>query len=117
MVFYDSDNIKVKVIGDMNQLPQSLQDVIHKLEKKTSQNNGLKVAFAINYGGRLDIIQAFQQVATQIEQGRLKSKDVTEQAIASELWTSWMGDTQNPDLLIRTSGEQRISNFMLSCHE
>eukprot|EP00250_Pteridium_aquilinum_P023387 c2677_g1_i1 orf=224-1282(+) len=106
-------NIKVKAIGDIKKLPESFQNAILEVEEKTSQNTGLKVAFALNYGGRLDIIQAFQQVAAKVQQGQIKIEDISEQDIDNELWTSWMGDAQNPDLLIRTSGEQRISNFLL----
>lgn len=91
----------------------SLQYQIQELEAKTCQNNGLKVSLAINYGGRYDIVQACKRIILNVQQGKLTHADITQQTFDKELETSWLGNNQDLDLLIRTGGDQRISNFLL----
>eukprot|EP00249_Psilotum_nudum_P013216 c24221_g1_i2 orf=409-1569(-) len=107
------ENIQVHVIGDVAQVPKSLQGLITFVEKRTEGNTGLKLIVAVGYGGRRDIVKACQQVAAQVEKGLLKPEDITESILDDRLETSWIGEVKNPDLLIRTSGEQRLSNFLL----
>lgn len=107
------ENIQVRVIGDAKRFPLPLRSLIQKLQQKTAHNTGLKFTVAASYSGRYDIVQACQRVATNVQQGKLKPEDITELHVEEQLGTSWMGDVRNPDLLIRTSGEQRLSNFLL----
>ncbi|KAI5075966.1 hypothetical protein GOP47_0008031 [Adiantum capillus-veneris] len=107
------ENIEVRVIGDTQRFPLPLQSLIHKVQQKTANNTGLKFTVAASYSGRYDIVQACQRVAANVQQGKLNPKDITERHLEDQLGTSWIGDIRNPDLLIRTSGEQRLSNFLL----
>lgn len=108
-----NENIQVRIIGDIRRFPKPLQALIGELEKSTGQNSGLKFSVAIGYSGRDDIVQACKRIGAKIKGGQLKPEDITESLVENELGTSWIGDAQNPDLLIRTSGEQRLSNFLL----
>ncbi|MCO5560731.1 hypothetical protein L7F22_014351 [Adiantum nelumboides] len=107
------ENIQVGVIGDTRRLPLPLQSLIHEVQQKTAHNTGLKFTIAASYSGRYDIVQACQRVAADVQQGKLNPEDITERHVEEQLGTSWIGDIGNPDLLIRTSGEQRLSNFLL----
>lgn len=100
-------------MGDLTLLPESLRDMASKLDELTKDNTGIKFCIALSYSGRYDIANACQRLAAKVEAGELSSSDITESAIEEELKTSWLGDARNPDLLIRTSGEQRLSNFLL----
>lgn len=103
-------NVQVRVIGDRSRLDEKVQLEIHKTESLTTNNTGLKLVIAVNYGGQWDISEATRMIAIEIEQGRLTSQDVSPQLIESKLTSS---DLPLPDLFIRTSGEYRISNFLL----
>lgn len=103
-------NIQLRVIGDRERFSQKLQQQIKKVEEMTVTNTGLKLIVAVNYGGRWDICEAVKQLGVDIEQGRLSSQDITSELISQKLS---FADLPEPDLFIRTSGEQRISNFML----
>jgi undecaprenyl diphosphate synthase len=100
-------------MGDLTMLPDSLKKVVARLDEHTQHNTGFKFCIALSYSGRHDIASACQRLAAKVEAGEMSSSDVTEAAISEELKTSWLGEAQDPDLLIRTSGEQRLSNFML----
>lgn len=102
--------IKLQVIGNLNSLSLELRHAINAATKLTASNNGLKLNVAINYGGRWDLLQAMQKVAKKIQKDNLQLEDIDENCISSHLSLSDMAD---PDLFIRTSGEQRISNFFL----
>lgn len=104
------NNMRVRVIGDKTRLAPDLQEAIDNLEKASENYTGLNFQVALNYGGRDEIRRAVQAVAKEVEEGRLKASDVTEAVIEQHLDTAGIPD---PDLLIRTSGEKRISNFML----
>ena len=104
------NNIRLKIIGDRQQFNEPLQKHMFKAEELTANNTGMTLVIAANYGGQWDIVQASQQIAQQVEQGVIESKDVN-----NELFQSFLsiGDLPMPDLMIRTAGELRISNFML----
>lgn len=106
----NKNNMKVRVIGDKSGLAEDLRESIAQLEEATKDNTGLKFTIAINYGSRDEIARAVRQIGDEIRAGRLEPQEITEELIASRLDTAGMPD---PDLMIRTSGEQRISNFML----
>lgn len=101
---FEKENIKLTTMGDLSRLDKDIQDAIETAKEKTKNNNGIIVNFCINYGGRNDIINAVNKI---IKEGK---KSITEQEFCSYLYSSNLPD---PDLIIRTSGEQRISNFML----
>ncbi|MDD1783760.1 isoprenyl transferase [Enterovibrio sp. ZSDZ35] len=102
--------VKLKVIGDTTRFSKSLQDKIASAEALTANNTGLVLNVAANYGGQWDILQSVQTLARQIERGELTPEQLTEADISAHLTTASM---PNVDLMIRTSGECRISNFML----
>ena len=102
--------IQVQVIGRRDGIPVRVLNEINKTIEMTSENKGTTLCLAINYGGRGEISDAVQKIARRIERGELSAEQVDEKLIAANLYTSGMPD---PDLLIRTSGEMRISNFLL----
>jgi len=104
------NNIRLNVIGDIGKFSNSLQKQIRQSEQITENNTGLQVNIAANYGGRWDITQSVQALAEKIKNGELNPEDITEEHIAEGLSAS---DVPEPDLFIRTGGEQRISNFLL----
>lgn len=104
------NNIRLKVIGDKSQFSDALQQRIREAEALTAQNSGLILNIAANYGGYWDITQATQKVALKVKLGELAVTDITPEYFQTLLVTE---DQPQVDLLIRTSGEQRISNFLL----
>ena len=102
--------MQVRVIGDISRLEPELQDKIRELEEISAQNTGLHFQVALNYGGRDEIRRAVQKMVQDAEDGNLKASEVTEDKIADYLDTK---DIPDPDLMIRTSGEQRLSNYLL----
>ncbi len=103
-------NIQLKVVGDLSPLKPELRRLIQKAETLMQNNSGLKVRLAVNYGGRAEIVEAARQMAEKVQRGDLSLDDFSEQSFQEHLYFSEVPD---PDLFIRTSGEQRISNFML----
>jgi undecaprenyl diphosphate synthase len=103
-------NIQLKVVGDRSPLKPSLQLLIEKSEILTHKNTGLKVRLAVNYGGRFEIVQAARRMAEEFQKGEIALADFSEENFQQRMDFS---DVPDPDLFIRTSGEQRISNFML----
>lgn len=104
------NNMRVHVIGDITRLEQSLQDTIVKLEEVSSSNTGLCFQVALNYGGQDEILRATRKIAQDVKDGKLSIEDLN-----TEVYENYL-DTKGipaPDLLIRTSGEQRLSNFLL----
>lgn len=106
----DGSNVKIKVIGDVHGLPEELQKEILRVEKLTSINSGLCLNIALNYGSRLEILNAVKLVAQNVKDNKLPLQAIDEAQFEKYLYTSGIPD---PDLLIRTSGEQRISNYLL----
>ncbi|MFJ1813310.1 isoprenyl transferase [Staphylococcus saprophyticus] len=104
------NNVKVETIGFMEYLPSSTLKAIAKAKEDTKDNTGLKLIFAINYGGRAEILNSVKTIYDELTAKGLTSDDITEQLIDDHLMTHAYPD---PDLLIRTSGEQRISNFLI----
>jgi undecaprenyl diphosphate synthase len=104
------ENVKVRIMGEKNQIPEYTLKAVEQAVEKTYENTGLILNFALNYGGRHEITKAVSDIARAVENGEVKSSDINEKLISSYLMSSELKD---PDLLIRTSGEIRLSNFML----
>ena len=105
----DSENIRVKILGDITALSQRMQKSIINCMERTKNNTGVTFNIALNYGGRDEIIKAVQTIAKQVKDNELKIEDIKEKTISDNLYTAGQPD---PDLLIRTSGELRLSNFL-----
>jgi undecaprenyl diphosphate synthase len=106
----NTNGVRLRVIGDRGQFPQKLRDRIVDVEHVTSNNQGLNLVIAANYGGRWDVTQATRQIAEDVAAGRLQPESVTEELISSRLS---LPDLPEPDLFIRSGGERRISNYLL----
>jgi undecaprenyl diphosphate synthase len=104
------NNMRVRVLGEVSRLDQDIQDTIQTLEEATKNNTGLCFQVALNYGSRDEIMRAFGRVMDDIESGKCTRDQISEETFGKYLDT---GKEPDPDLLIRTSGEQRLSNFML----
>lgn len=104
------NDIRLKFIGDRSLFSERLQEKMTEGEAITKDNTALTLVIAVNYGGRWDMCQAFQQVATQLATGALAIEDINPQLVSQYLTTA---DLPEPDLFIRTGGEQRISNYLL----
>jgi len=103
-------NISVAIIGRREGIPDAVQREIDKTISMTAANSGMRLCLAINYGGRGELVDAVRAIAEDVSQGKLTPDQVTEETISSRLYTVGMPD---PDLLIRTAGEMRVSNFLL----
>ena len=106
----DAEGVQVRFIGDRSRLPQNLQNLMGMMETRTAGNSRMILQLAISYGARTEITDAMRALAEEVAAGRLDPADITEETVGSRLYT---GDVADPDLGIRTSGEQRISNFLL----
>ena len=104
------NNVRIRVIGDKSRLDSDLQASIANLEKETASNTGIGFQIAINYGSRDEIVRALRKAAQRVKDSELNPEDITEDMISDGLDTAGIPD---PDLLIRTGGEERISNFLL----
>jgi len=104
------NNVQVRAIGDVEVLPPSVLRELEKTIEQTKDNTGLKLVLALNYGGRKEITRAVKMIADEVKSGRLSPDEIDEDLISSHLYTC---DLPDPDLLIRTSGEMRVSNFLL----
>lgn len=105
----DTENIKVKVLGDISALPEGMQKSIKNCMERTKENTGVTFNIALNYGGRDEILKAVKKIAQDVKENKIKINEITEETIANSLYTAGQPD---PDLLIRTSGELRTSNFL-----
>ena len=105
----DSENIKVQILGNRQGLSDKMNDLIEKCMERTKDNTGITFNIALNYGGRDEILGAVKNIAEKIQNNEIKIEDITEQTISDNLYTKGQPD---PDLLIRTSGEIRLSNFL-----
>jgi len=106
----NKNNVRLEVIGQIWRLPDNVQEQLRKSIQTLSKNNGLTLVMALSYSSRLEIVDAVRQVAEKVKSGKLEPADITEKIISDHLWTRSVPD---PDLLIRTSGEMRVSNFLL----
>ena len=105
----DSENIKVKIIGNRQGLSEKMIDLIDRCMERTKNNTGITFNIALNYGGRDEIVKAVKSIAERVKENEINVEDITEQTISDNLYTKEQPD---PDLLIRTSGEIRLSNFL-----
>ena len=109
-----AENVRVNVMGYIDYLPAGTREAVEQAMLQTAANTGMVLNFALNYGSRAEILTAVNQLVEAARQNELAPGEVTEDAFASYLMTASLGaDLQDPDLLIRTSGEERISNFLL----
>jgi len=106
----NKSNVRLQVIGQIYRLPELVQEHLRKSIATLSRNNGLTLIMALSYGGRTEIVEAVRNIASKVKAGELDPADITEQVFAQNLYTRNLPD---PDLLIRTSGEMRVSNFLL----
>lgn len=107
------ENIKVTVTGFEQKVPDLTKRAIEKAVKDTKENTGMILNFAFNYGGRAEIVEAARTLSDEVLAGKINPKDINEENFAAHLLTSPLGDLQDVDFLIRSSGEQRLSNFLL----
>lgn len=105
----DTENIKVKILGDITALSDSMQKSINNCMERTKNNTGVTFNIALNYGGRDEIIKAIKKITSDVKLGNINIDDINEKTISDYLYTKGQPD---PDLLIRTSGEMRLSNFL-----
>lgn len=106
----NKENIRLNVIGDIDGMPQDVQNILRRAMHDTRTNTGLLLNLALNYGARSEIIQAAKKIAEGYKHGRITLEEINEDSFSGYLYTAGLPD---PDLLIRTSGEMRISNFLL----
>ncbi len=104
------NNIRIKILGDISKLEESLQKSIKKIVDATANCTGLTLNIAFNYGGRDEIVKAVQKIAKQVKEDKLSITDINEDVVSNNLYTAGQPE---PDLLIRPGGEQRISNYLL----
>jgi undecaprenyl diphosphate synthase len=104
------NGIRLRIVGERDRLASDIVALIHNGEESTSGNTRLELTIALSYGGRAEIVAAARRLAEDVLAGKLRPEDIDEDRLATRLWTAGVPD---PDLLIRTSGEQRLSNFML----
>lgn len=104
------EKVRILVIGDRSSLPEEINLEIQRVTKATADNEGITLIIALNYGSRDEILQGIRRIAHQVADGTVKPEEICESTVESNLFTAGIPD---PDLLIRTSGEQRISNFLL----
>ena len=105
----DTENTRIKILGDISALQEGIQKSILNCMERTKNNTGITFNIALNYGGRDEIVKAVKQIAEQIKDNKIQVEEITEDLVKNNLYTK--GDP-DPDLLIRTSGEQRLSNFL-----
>jgi undecaprenyl diphosphate synthase len=106
----NKNNVRLEVIGQIYRLPENVQKHLRKSIATLSKNNGLTLVMALSYGSRIEIVDAVRRISEEVKRSKLDLTDITEKVISDHLWTRNVPD---PDLLIRTSGEMRVSNFLL----
>lgn len=105
-----NNNVRLRIIGDLSRVPEVVRESILGLQERTSVNTGMTMVIALSYSSRWEITNTVRQLADEVKQGKLQPENITEQTISSHLTTNFMPD---PDLLIRTGGEVRLSNYLL----
>ena len=105
----DSENIKVKILGDITAFSQGMQKSIINCMERTKNNTGVNFCIALNYGGRNEIVGAVKKIAQEVKEGKIDINQIDEKTISDRLYTELIPD---PDLVVRTSGEIRLSNFL-----
>jgi undecaprenyl diphosphate synthase len=109
----DRNNVRMLVIGEKDRLSADVREVVDRSVQRLSQNTGLTLVFAISYGSRRELARAAKLFAQDCVKGRAKPEDMSEETMRQYLWTSVLGELDEVDLIIRTSGEKRVSNFLL----
>ena len=110
----DENNVKVHILGDYSKIPESAYASVQKAIETTADNDGLQFNIALNYGSRAEIVRAVQAIASKAAAGEIAASDINEDMISAALYTGdENGNVPDPDLIIRTSGEMRLSNFLL----
>ncbi len=104
------NNVRMRLIGDLERLPDHVREGVLALERRTAANTGMTVVIALSYSSRWEITRAVQEISTDVKEGRLNVADINEELISQRMVTNFMPD---PDLLIRTGGECRLSNYLL----
>lgn len=105
-----NNNVRLRIIGDLTRIPQVVKDSILALQQRTSVNTGMTMVIALSYSSRWEITEAIKHIAAEAKEGKLQIEDIDERLISQHLTTNFMPD---PDLLIRTGGEIRLSNYLL----
>ena len=106
----DERNVRILILGEKDRLPQRQRETLEEAERRTGGNTGLRLNIAINYGGRAELTRAARMIAEKVKSGALAAEEIGEETLAAHLYTAGQPDV---DLLIRTSGEMRLSNFLL----
>jgi undecaprenyl diphosphate synthase len=106
----DANNVNVRILGDWSMLPKDARSAVTRAQETTKDNTGLVFSIALNYGGRADIVMATRKLAREAAAGEIDPEDINEDSVSERLYTSGMPD---PDLIIRTGGEYRLSNFLI----
>ena len=109
LVSDEKREIRIKVYGDITALDKKLQEKILKLEEKTKNNTKMVCGLCLNYGGRNEIVKAIKEISQSVKDGEISPEDITPELVSSHLYTK---DIPDPDLIIRTSNEYRLSNFL-----
>ena len=104
------NNVRLEAVGQIYRLPEFVQEQLEKTKAALAKNNGLTLILALSYGGRTEIVEAVRSIASKVKEGKLESEEITQQVFAQHLYTH---NCPDPDLVIRTSGEMRVSNFLL----
>lgn len=107
---FNKNNVRMRIIGDVSRVPDFVRESILRCERNTSKNTGMTLVIALSYSSRWELTEAMRAMANEVADGTLLPENITEETISNHLCTNFMPD---PDLLIRTGGEQRISNFLL----
>ncbi len=108
------NNVCVKILGDFSNIPEDSRKALEKTLRDTKDNTGLQFNIALNYGARDEIRRGVEAIAERVKAGELEPTDITEEIIGDSLWTGrWNAYSPDPELIIRTSGEERLSNFLL----
>lgn len=105
-----ANNVRLQIIGDRSRLPEFVCEALLRCEQNTAANTGMTMVLALSYSSRWEITEAARQLAEQVQRGELRAEDITEEAFQDKLTTRFMPD---PELLIRTGGELRLSNYLL----
>lgn len=104
------NNVRFTTIGDLTRLPEDVRQAVRDLEERTKNNTNTCLVLALSYSSKWEITKAMRDIATEVKEGKLNADDITEETISQHLTTNFMPD---PDLMIRTGGEQRLSNYLL----
>ena len=107
---FSEENMRIKFLGEISGFSPDLQELIRTIEKNSADRTGMTLNLAMNYGGRTEMVSACKKIAEAVKNGEISAEDITENTISDNLYTAFQPD---PDLIIRPSGEKRISNFML----